>query len=99
MTEDKTGQLIAELNEFGEARLKASQYVEAEERFRTALEVYKKWRGESPAARTAVLTSIAGLVRTLEAQGKQKEAADVLEAESGTVTDIVSFLRRDLELC
>lgn len=96
MTQDKTGQLIAELNEFGEARLKESKYVEAEERFRTALEVYKKWKSESPASRTAVLTSIAGLVRTLEAQGKQTEAANVLESESDTVTEIVRFLRRNL---
>jgi hypothetical protein len=85
-----------ELNDFGYAHLKAGRFAEAEERFRAAIAVHMQWDDNIGTARTAVLSSIVGVVTALDAQGKAKESADFLEEQSTTVSCVIDLLRKEL---
>jgi hypothetical protein len=93
VTESKTEELIRDINRFAESRFDAGNFVEAEERFRTAIDVYTAWCAEDGTASSAVLSSIAGLVRSLEAQGRVSEAIEVLEQYDKMVAGIIRALR------
>lgn len=93
MTESKTADLIRDLNKFGEERFREGSFKEAEDRFRTALDVYRNARNGGGGRHIEILSTITGLVRSLESQGKDAEAALVLRQEYETVTDIIDMLQ------
>lgn len=95
MTQTKP-QLIQDLNAFGEQAFRKGEYAQAEERFRTALEVYKEWFKESGYGHVEVLSSITGLVRALEAQGRRSDAGQMLEDEHSTVIGVIRMLKEKL---
>lgn len=94
--DNKAAELVKELNAFAEDRFNQGQYAEAEERFRTALDVYHQSAKESGNRHTAVLATISGLVKALEAQGRQHEAARVLESEEPTIAELIGMLREQV---
>jgi hypothetical protein len=92
--DDKAAELVQELNAFAEHKYQEGLYADAEERFRAALGVYKEWAINSDNIHTVILTTIAGLVKTLEAQGRNNEAGEFLEQEESTITSVIGMLRR-----
>ena len=94
--DEKAAELVKELNALAEEKYKRGEFAEAEERFRTALGVYKEWAQQASNKHTAVLSTISGLVKTLEVQGKRRDAADVLEAEESTITAVINMLRQEV---
>lgn len=93
VTDTNTVDLIRDLNTFGEEQFKEGNYQQSEDRFRTALDVYHKSRSTGGARQIEILSAITGLVRSLEAQGKDADAALVLQQEYPTVIEIITMLK------